>query len=309
MSPTIETVAVAGATGLMGTPILSALLASNFNVTVLTRQDSTAATFPSNVKVIRVDYSSHSSLVSALKGIDAVVSALTHLAIATSESALIDAAVEAGVKRFLPSEYASDTTNPVAATFPLFASKVASTKKLEALAGANPGFTWTSVVTGPLLGWIATQAFFNPKEKTAKLYDRGGREFSVAMREVVGKAVVGVLAHAGETKNRVVKVHAATTTLKKLWGYEQMVLGEEGWTVETPSVEDSLASAWAAVESGKFDFPTIFGFIVAASQGEGYGRLLEGTDNELLGIPTLSEEEVQQFVEKVVCGDGSPAGW
>ncbi|KAB5582953.1 hypothetical protein GE09DRAFT_286440 [Coniochaeta sp. 2T2.1] len=308
MPTKIETVAVACATGLMSTPILSALLASNFNVTILTRQDSTA-TFPPEVKVIRVDYTSHSSLVSALKGIDAVASALTHLAIAPSESALIDAAVEAGVRRFLPSEYGSDTTNPVAATFPLYAGKVASTKKLEGLAAANPGFTWTSVVTGPLLGWIAAQAFFNPREKTAKLYDGGGREFSVATREVIGKAVVGVLTHAEETKNRVVKVHAATTTLKKLLGYEQKVLGEEGWTVETPRVEDSLASAWAGVKAGKFDFPTIFGFIVAASQGEGYGRLLEGTDNELLGIPTLSEEEVQQFVEKAVGGDGNSAGW
>ena len=259
--------------------------------------------------MIRVDYTSHASLVSALKGIDAVISALTHLSIATSESALIDAAVEAGVKRFLPSEFGSDTTNPVAATFPLYATKVASIKKLADLAAEHPGFSYTAVVTGPLLGWIAAQAFFNPKEKTAKLYDGGEREFSVSTREVIGKAVVGVLTHPEETKNRVVKVYAGTTTLKKLLGYEQNVLGEEGWKVETPSVEDSLASAWAGVKAGKFDFPTIFGFIVAAAQGEGYGRLLEGTDNEMLGIPTLSEEEVRVFVERVVSGEGIPAGW
>ncbi|KAH8903573.1 NAD(P)-binding protein [Coniochaeta sp. PMI_546] len=303
----IKKVALAGAGGLMGTPILDQLLQNNFDVTVLTRKDS-KATFPDSVKVKQVDYSSKESLVSALQGQDAVVSALTHLAIATSEALLIDAAVEAGVKRFIPSEFGSDTTNPKAATFPLYATKVASMKHLEEAAKANPNFTYTSVITGPLLGWIVSQAFMNPKDKTAKLYDGGNRVFSVVTRATIGKAVSAVLLHPDETKNRVVKVHDAAPTLKTLLATVQKAVGEDGWTVTTPSVEEALANAWTGVKAGKFDFPTIFGFIVAASQGDGYGGLLEDTDNDLLDIPVKTDEEVRALVEKIAVG-GEPSEW
>ncbi|OIW24599.1 putative oxidoreductase CipA-like protein [Coniochaeta ligniaria NRRL 30616] len=300
-------VALAGATGLMGTPILEHLLQNNFDVTVLTREDS-KATFPDSVKVQRVDYSSKESLVSALQGQDAVVSALTHLSIATSEALLIDAAVEAGVKRFIPSEFASDATNPKAASFPLYTPKIASIKRLEAAAKTNPNFTYTSVITGPLLGWVVTQAFINPTDKTAKLYDGGDRVFSVVMRATIGKAVAAVLSHPEDTKNRAVKVHDATSTLRKLLAAVQKAVGEDGWTVSTPSVEEALAGAWAGVKAGRFDFPTIFGFIVAASQGEGYGGELENVDNELLGISVKTDEELQALVEKIVVG-ADRTGW
>jgi len=293
----------------MGSAILTALLQSDFDVTVLTRQDSTS-TFPPSVTVVRVDYASKPSLVSALRGQHAVVSALTHLALETSERHLIDAAAEAGVARFVPSEFGSDDTNPKAAAFPLYAAKVAAHRHLEEAAAASPQFTWTSIVTGPLLGWVATQAFVQPKEKKAQLYDGGSRAFSVVTRDTIGRAVVAVLSHPGETANRVVKVHAAVVTLERVLGLVQKAVGggDEAWTVTTPSVEETLANAWAGVKAGKFDFATILGFIAAASQGSGYGGLLEGTDNDMLGIPVMTDEEVQAYVEKVVADD-KPTAW
>lgn len=65
------------ATGNIGSAIVKALLNSNqFNVTALTRSESTSkAAFPDNVYICTVDYSNHSTLVDALKGQDAVVSA------------------------------------------------------------------------------------------------------------------------------------------------------------------------------------------------------------------------------------------
>jgi uncharacterized protein YbjT (DUF2867 family) len=291
----------------MGTPILDALLQNNFDVTVLSRQDS-KATFPASVKVARVDYTSKDSLVSALRGQDAIVSALTHLALDTSESLLIDAAVEAGVKRFIPSEFGSDTTNPKAATFPLYTTKIASHKHLEEAAKASPEFTYTSIITGPLLGWVASQAFINPKAKTAQLYDGGDRAFSVVTRATIGRAVVAVLSHPVETANRAVKVHDAVVTLKKLLASVQKAAGEDGWTITTPSVEEALDNSWAGVKAGKFDFPTILGFIAAASQGGGYGGLLEATDNEVLGIAVKTDAEVGAFVEKSAA-NGDSSGW
>lgn len=73
-----------------------------FDITVLTRESSTHK-FPEEVKVVKVDYTNLESLTKALEGQDALVSAVATLAV-PSQRMLIDAAVEAGVKRIIPSE-------------------------------------------------------------------------------------------------------------------------------------------------------------------------------------------------------------
>jgi saccharopine dehydrogenase-like NADP-dependent oxidoreductase len=97
--------------GNIGEPIFNALVASNkFELTVLTRTNSsfTLPTSADNVKVVKVDYSDHNALVEALKGHDALLITIGDLStLAKNSMALIDAAVDAGVKRVLPSEYSS----------------------------------------------------------------------------------------------------------------------------------------------------------------------------------------------------------
>jgi putative NADH-flavin reductase len=107
MSREINNVIVIGASGNVGQLIVSSLIAADFTVSALTRSSS-PATFPPHVSVHKTDYSL-TSLLDAFEGKDAIVSA-----IATSstgqQKAIIDAAVEVDVKRFLPSEYAVDTS-------------------------------------------------------------------------------------------------------------------------------------------------------------------------------------------------------
>jgi putative NADH-flavin reductase len=87
----------------VGPAILRELLKSGlFDITVLTRESSTHK-FPEEVKVVKVDYTNLESLTKALEGQDALVSAVATLAV-PSQRMLIDAAVEAGVKRIIPSE-------------------------------------------------------------------------------------------------------------------------------------------------------------------------------------------------------------
>ena len=79
----------------------------------------------------------------------------------------------------------------------------------------------------------------------------------------------------------------------------QKATGADGWTVTKPSVDEMLAGSWAGVKQGKFDWPTLFGFIVTASMGEGYGGQHEKTDNVLLGLPQMSDADVQAFISQV----------
>lgn len=123
------TVLVAGATGDLGGRIVRALRTHDTRVRVLTRGSSGSSTSRSTsrsstgsspaaerlatadgVEVITADYADHDALTSALAGVDVVVSAVsgTRAVIVDAQRALLRAAVEAGVERFVPSDYAAD---------------------------------------------------------------------------------------------------------------------------------------------------------------------------------------------------------
>jgi hypothetical protein len=90
------------ASGNVGKPILKALLdAGQFEVTVLSRKASNA-TFPTGAKVVKTDFSAD-SLADLFRGQDAVVSAIPSQ-VGKEQIKFIDAALEAGVKRFITSD-------------------------------------------------------------------------------------------------------------------------------------------------------------------------------------------------------------
>lgn len=73
-------------------------------MTAFSRKES-KATFPDGVKVIKSDFSP-GSLVEAFKGQDAIVSA-TSMMDGHEETSIVDAAIKAGVKRFITNDVSS----------------------------------------------------------------------------------------------------------------------------------------------------------------------------------------------------------
>lgn len=149
MSSPLTKVLLIGAGGRLGPSILSIFDADpRFTLSILARQSSTS-NFPSHIKVHRVsdDYP-EAGLLEALKGQDAVVStmATTNL---HQQRGIIDAAIKAGVKRFVPSEFGSDTVNERAmALLPqYFKGKKDTVDYLKTK--EKEGLTWSAFVTGP----------------------------------------------------------------------------------------------------------------------------------------------------------------
>lgn len=294
MANAITTVALAGATGNLGPAILDALLNAGFQVTVLSRKESNH-TLPPSVKVAHVDYDSLDSLTAALQGQDAVVSTLASLALG-KQLLLVDAAARAGVKRFLPSEFGSNTTHPKTSRFPCYGDKVAVQKALE-----KSGMTWTLVNNGAFLDWGIKVGFvMNVRDKRINLYDGGDRPFSTTTLATVGRAVVGVLRHPRETENRVVFVHDTAITPKKLAAMGKKATGgAEGWKEEVVSTDDLLQSAWAEVQTpGSNPESWVMKFITASIWGADFGGHFLQTDNELLGIKEMTDDEVQAVVNR-----------
>lgn len=103
----IRNVAIVGASGHQGSYIVAELLATGkHTVTAITREDS-SSTFPKNVKVNKIDYASHDSIVTALKGQDALIITMNTRAPKEQSPKLIEAAAAAGVKWIIPDEWGS----------------------------------------------------------------------------------------------------------------------------------------------------------------------------------------------------------
>ncbi|KAH8435299.1 aromatic alcohol reductase [Aspergillus melleus] len=302
----IRNVAIAGASGDLGAPILRALIDSSlFSITVLTRHESSAE-FPTSVRVLRVDYTSITDLTAALTDQDAVVSVLTSNAM-EAQLPLIEASIATGVKRFIPSEFCADCGNPKTATLPVYHCKNTVHELLQRRARENPQFTYTSIRNGPFLDWSLAFGFFltlKPEQgaetTTTPLYDGGDRPFSTSNLTTIGQAVVGVLQRPEETKNRVVFVHDLVTTQRKILAMAREIAPDRTWNPVNVSTEDMEAAARDNYAKGNFDLQASVGFFCRSVFAEGYGGKFERVDNQLLGIPEKSDKYLEEKIRAVL---------
>lgn len=110
-------IVVAGATGNLGGKIVSALLAKGAEVRAIARIETDVKKIKDleekGVKVFQVDTSNKSEISKHCIGAHCFVSALAGLGetVIDTQKIFLDAAVEANVQRFIPSDYSSDFTN------------------------------------------------------------------------------------------------------------------------------------------------------------------------------------------------------
>jgi uncharacterized protein YbjT (DUF2867 family) len=111
----MTTVAVAGGTTGIGSNVVREILATNkYKLVVLSRSEKPDLT-RLGVSVRVVNYTSHEQLVKALEGVHTVISCIWSYGpdLVTSQLALLKAAQQAGAKRFVPSDWATDRYDAV----------------------------------------------------------------------------------------------------------------------------------------------------------------------------------------------------
>lgn len=284
--------------------MLNALVKSGkFNVTALKRPTS-AATFPSSVKVATVDLSSVDAVTSALKGQDAVVSTVGTAGL-QSQSVLVEAAVAAGVKRFLPSDFGCDIGNPKGGALPVFGYKVAIHKQLRAAAAAKPEFSYTLVCNNAFLDWgLEKNIILNWSESQPKLFDGGDKQFSATSLDSIGQAVVGILTHTEKTKNRFVYIKDIDISQKELLEIAKKVDPKKQWgepiVVDTAALEQSSNEALA---KGQVSVPVMMAYLFRIIFGPPeYGGTFTETDNELLGVKGKTKADVEGIFKALMLG-------
>ncbi|KAI3392188.1 hypothetical protein diail_6079 [Diaporthe ilicicola] len=269
-SQSVHTVAIAGAGGYLGRKVLEALIEEEtFDVTVLVRRGRTLINYPSGAHFTTVDYESPQSLKNALKGIDAVVSNLGKRSGPDCQFKLIDAAVAAGVKRFISSEFGADLQNPKIRGFPTYRNKVQTEQYLEKLAKRSK-LTYTYIYNSLLLeNGLDMIVFGDFIARTINIYDGGDTPFLATRISTVARAVVAVLQQFEATKNRAVCISDISITPNELLRRIQKHDSGHQWTPVAVETTDLVREALGECELGKFS-PNAFGaYSTRATFGKG----------------------------------------
>ncbi|KAG0648086.1 Bifunctional pinoresinol-lariciresinol reductase 2 [Hyphodiscus hymeniophilus] len=288
---TIKNVAVIGGAGNLGPSVVKALLEAGFKVTVLSRASS-ASTFPSTVRTHKTDYGSSESLAEAFKGQDAVVSVITTAA-ASEQQKIVDAAVKAGVKRFIPSEYGVNTQHMEGGIAKILNGKKATMDLLKKHAAENATFSWTGLSNSMFFDWglKVGSLGFSLREKTAIIFDSGNEPFNGTNVGTIGLAIASILQHPAKTANRYLNIASFTTTQNTLLKILEEETGEE-WTVTHLKTDDSFKSAEEKLAKG--DYSAFGDYLKPHLYGDGKGHANVPLANEELGLP---KEDLRETIK------------
>ncbi|PYI24188.1 isoflavone reductase family protein [Aspergillus violaceofuscus CBS 115571] len=290
MASSLRNVVIVGAGGNLGSHVLNAFLATHdFSITVLSRESSTSV-FPESVPVIRSDYS-HESLVSAFQGKDAVISVVGRGGY-SSQQKLVDAALAAGVKRFIPAEFGNNSADErVRALAPILESKKA---KVDYLRAREHQMSWTTALKIGFLG-------FNLQTHEATIYDDGVTPASVSTLPQIGRALVAILRHAELTKNQYVYVESFTVTQNEVLAALERATGEKQWKVQHVDLKPLIDESTERFKQGDLAGARILN--LAAGLGRfhdgpygDWSRVPGGSWNARLG---LEVEDLDQVVRAV----------
>ncbi|KAI4253651.1 MAG: hypothetical protein L6R42_007502 [Xanthoria sp. 1 TBL-2021] len=310
----LKNIAIVGATGTSGKFIVQSLLATGkHKVTALTREGGTAQ-MPSGITVQKVNYSDPSTLVSALRGQDALIITMGVRAPPDQQTKLIHAAAEAGVQWILPNEFGYDSANEALADDILpNANKKAYTELVEKLGVSK----WVGFVCGFWyefsLGGSPDRFGFDFQKKEVVLFDEGTQPISVTTFPMVGKGVASLLSlpisredSNGESAcledfgNRFCYVASFVVSQKDMLDSVLRVTKTDikDWTITKESSKERYEKGMARLRGGDYA-----GMVVGMysrnffPDGSGNHSVTKGLDNEKLGLP---KEDLDEFTEVAV---------
>jgi nucleoside-diphosphate-sugar epimerase len=208
------TVAIAGGTTGIGSNVVREILATKKHRVVVLSRSERPALEEKGVSVSLVDYSSAQSLETALQGVHTVISCIWSYGpdFGTSQLALLKAAEDAGVKRFVPSDWATDHYGSVNA----YAAKTTVWNAVKA-----SGLEYTRFINGiwmnlwglgtsrneaeALSGYAGPPFLIDMKKRTALIPGDGSQKVVFTNMRDVGKFVAASLdLHHWDPDSRVV---------------------------------------------------------------------------------------------------------
>ncbi|RAR13243.1 isoflavone reductase family protein CipA [Stemphylium lycopersici] len=297
MSQTITKVALAGATGSLGSRILAALLDAKFEVTVIARKEGQQ--LPSGVAAKVVDTGSVAAIAGAMHGQDALVDA-TSGPDPSLQGRFIEAAIESGIYRIVMNEFSADPQDAKARSPLVFHAKSNAFEQIKKVA-AEGKLTYTTISNSAFLDWNLRTGFINIDifNKKVQYMNDGMRPFPWTMLSSVGTAVANVLKMAEQTQNRSFYISNIIKSQKQMANLAKESLGSEGWEETHQDMDQKLKNATADMMAGKVDMQVIGDMIRWSVSACPATRWEQIGDNELLGVRSMTDDEVRNLIVNI----------
>ncbi|KAI0433412.1 hypothetical protein F5Y09DRAFT_328968 [Xylaria sp. FL1042] len=279
-------VAIVGAKGTVGAPILTALLAAGHNTTVLTRSCS-ATDFPSAVTVHVGDYNDEEFVLRALKGQEVLILALAYTAY-DAQIPLIKAAAKAGVSYIVPCEFGSDPTHPKLNAEIQLMSMKAPFRKLIGDLGVS---SWIGVVNNPWVEFSIRLGLYgiDLKKRTAAFYDEGNVKSNFTTLKRVGETLAALFtlpeAELSKYKNEFIYCSSFYVSQKDFLASAMRATSttEKDWTITNVSTDKILQDAREPGADPTARQMLLFALVFKEGYGGDYNSKV--VDYEKLGLP------------------------
>jgi uncharacterized protein YbjT (DUF2867 family) len=301
----ITKVALVGASGTLGLPILEALLGARiFQVTVVQRASSSASAVPDVRTVVVDDDMTVESLTAALAGQDACIACFRPRD-PGAHFRLADAAAAAGVRRYIPADYGScDSSSQRAQELvPLFLNKERVRARLQEHADRDARFTWTALVAGHFFDWGLRERFlhFDLATCTADILDEGTLRSSTSTLARIADAVVRVLRdeYADVSRNRMLFIQSFCVSQLDVLASLEKATGQK-WKINWLKSDEFISEYKAKADAGDAEANEELVFALGAIDGNWEQK--EGFAMKALG---LENEDLDEIVQKVVAEQAS----
>lgn len=238
-----KTILVAGATGDLGGRIIKALLKQDVDVRALVRNGSDAKKIGElkkmGVTVFQVDMINVFEIANACKGVFCVISALAGLkdVIVDTQLNVLNGAIEAGVPRFIPSDFATDFTKIPDGENRNFDLRKEFKEHLD-----NSNIKATSIFNGAFADIIKYNTpLFDTKNKTISFF-HDKKDWKVDFTTIDETAMFTALASLDDDAPRDLRIASFRVSPLDLEQLSEQYKGEKYELVDKGSLEDFSAS-------------------------------------------------------------------
>lgn len=217
------------------------------------------------------DYT-YESLVKIFTGKEAVVSAVAAGPPIAAQKVMVDAAFQAGVKRFIPSEYGSSSIDQPLEDFKkLMAPKTELIGYLREKSQLHPQFSWTCLSGGALIDMVCNRYGtrcrcaatnvddnqgipngvwgFSLSDRTATIFDTGEARFDSTTIPAMTRSVVSVLQKPADSANKYLLIRSFTVSQSEILAALEDIT-QSKWSVSYVNAENLRQEGWKMLAGG-----------------------------------------------------------
>jgi hypothetical protein len=211
---------------------------------------------------------------------------------------MIDAAIEAGVKWVMPSNFGNDDTPLLNG---LFATKRDVLRYLKEKASKGL-IKYTVLRTGPIFELAMKDGLgFDFAQQSATLY-QGNRKANITTLTSISTAIISILQHPSNSKfmNKVLHIHDFSVTQLELIAIAEIVTGER-WNVKVVDIEGDGKKAMDALKKGKMTRESVLAVMNQSVWGVDISARWDvKDDSSKLGLEHISLVDEMQKMDDAV---------